>query len=177
MNVKKTEGQAPEKVTPATTPTSPATFMGLRDDFDRMFDSMLLNGFGRRLMEFDPFAHLRGRFGMSALAPRMDVVERDKAFVLTAEMPGVAESDIDIAIANGMLTIRAEKKAETEDKSGDVRLSERSWGTFMRSFTLPDGVDEEHVDAMFDKGVLTVTLPKLDKPAEASRKIEVKTKH
>lgn len=179
MNVKKTEGQAPEKVmpahTPAPTPSLATPFLGLRDDFDRLFDSMLQGGFGRRLMDFDPFH--RHATMTTPMAPRMDVVEHDKAFVITAEMPGVAESDIDISIGQGMLTIRGEKKAESEDKSGDYHLSERSWGTFTRSFSLPDGADEAHVEASFDKGVLTLTIPKLDKQTPSRRKIEVVTKH
>jgi len=173
MNVKKTEGQTPEKVTP---PSSPVThFMGLRDDFDHFFDNMMLSPFARRLVELDPFR----RHGLMAggMMPRMDVVERDTNFELTAELPGVQEGDIDISVGEGCLTIRGEKKAESEDKTGNRYLSERSWGSFTRSFTLPETADQEHVSAAFDKGVLTLTIPKMAKAAPLRRKIDVKTTH
>ncbi|HVI52192.1 MAG TPA: Hsp20/alpha crystallin family protein [Candidatus Sulfotelmatobacter sp.] len=176
MNVKKTEGQTPEKVTPPS-PTTPTGFLGLRDDFDHLFDSMMLSPFGRRLAAFDPFRSAGGLMKAGTMMPRMDVVELDKVFEITAELPGVDEADIDISIGEGTLTIRGEKKAESEDKSGDYHVSERTWGSFTRSFTLPESADEAHVTASFDKGVLSLTIPKLDKPAPARRKIEVKATH
>lgn len=174
MNVKKTEVQAPEKAPPPSI-TASSPLLGWRDDFDRLFDSMLMSPLSRRLGEWDPF-HRRGMLG-SDISPRMDVIERDNVFEVTAELPGVAEGDVDISISDGMITIRGEKKAESESKKGDYHLSERSWGSFTRSFHLPENADEDHIDATFEKGVLTLTMPKTEKPMPPRRKIEVKTTH
>jgi HSP20 family protein len=173
MNVtKKTEGQTPEPTTGRMPSTVMSPFLTLRDDLDRMFDSFLLTPFSRRLFEIEP---LRRR-GMLAgdVTPRMDVVETEQAIALTAELPGITEKDVEISIAEGMLTIRGEKRQEHDEKTGDYHLSERSYGSFTRSLRLPENVDEEHIEATVEKGVLTVTIPKTAMPTPEARKIEVK---
>ena len=103
----------------------------------------------------------------------MDVVETDEAFEVTAELPGMTEKDVDVSIAESVVTIRGEKKSEREEKKGELHLRERSFGTFTRSFRMPENVKEDGISARFDKGVLTLTLPKTEKSQPQARKIEV----
>src|SRR3954451_13641362 len=92
--------------------------------------------------------------------PAMDLVETDEHFVLKADLPGLTEDDVDIEVEDNVLTVSGERKAEHEDKrEGYVRV-ERSYGSFRRSLTLPEGVDPEAVSASFDNGVLEVRIPK-----------------
>jgi HSP20 family protein len=90
----------------------------------------------------------------------MDLVETDDHFVLKADLPGLKEEDVNIEVEENVLTVSGERKAEHEDKrEGYVRV-ERSYGSFRRSLTLPEGVDAEAVTANFDNGVLEVRIPK-----------------
>ncbi|WP_370455213.1 Hsp20/alpha crystallin family protein [Pseudolabrys sp. FHR47] len=104
--------------------------------------------------------------------PSIDVVETDKEIEITAELPGLEEKDVQLNVADNLLTIRGEKKAEKEDKGKDYRIVERSYGAFERTLELPPGVDADAIKASIAKGVLTVTVPK-PAPAQA-KKIEVK---
>jgi HSP20 family protein len=105
--------------------------------------------------------------------PTMDVAETDKEIEITAELPGLEEKDVQINVSDNILTIRGEKKAETEQEDKNYRLIERSYGAFERSLELPEGVDADAIDATIDKGVLKVVVPK-PAPAQA-KKIEVKS--
>ena len=112
------------------------------------------------------------RAGVFNLA--VDVVETDKALEISAELPGVEEKDISVTLAADVLTIKAEKKSEKEEKGKDYRLSERSYGMFERSMELPFKAQSSKVEAKFDKGVLKVAV---NKPAEVQtlvQKIPVK---
>jgi HSP20 family protein len=92
--------------------------------------------------------------------PAMDLVETDDSFVLKADLPGLAEDDVNIEVEENVLTVSGERKAEHEEKrEGFVRV-ERSYGSFRRSLTLPEGVDPEAVSASFENGVLEVRIPK-----------------
>jgi len=92
--------------------------------------------------------------------PAMDLVETDDHFILKADLPGLAQEDVNLEVDDNVLTVSGERKAEHEDRrEGYVRV-ERSYGAFRRSLTLPDGVDPEGVSASFDKGVLEVRIPK-----------------
>jgi len=97
-------------------------------------------------------------------APPMDVTEVDGSLVFTAELPGMKKEDVDVDLANGVLTIRGEKKVDLERKEQDVHITERSYGAFRRSFTLPGPVDEAKVLAEFKDGVLKVTVPRMAMP-------------
>lgn len=108
------------------------------------------------------------------VVPAVDVTEDAAAFVVTAELPGMTEKDVEVSVAGGMLTLKGEKQQEKEEHKKDFYLTERSFGSFERSFSLPDGVDDGKVSASFTNGVLTVTLPKKPGTASATRKIEVK---
>jgi len=107
------------------------------------------------------------------LVPSTDVVENDKEIQITAELPGLEEKDVQINLADNVLTIKGEKKAEKEEKDKNYRLIERSYGSFSRSIELPAGVDAGAIKASISKGVLTVVVPK-PAPAQA-KKIEVKS--
>jgi HSP20 family protein len=103
--------------------------------------------------------------------PAMDLVETDDHFVLKADLPGVAESDVNIVFENNVLTLSGERMAEHEAKKDGYYRLERTSGSFSRSLTLPDGIDAGAVTAKFDNGVLEVRIPK---PAEAKpRRIQI----
>ena len=135
-------------------------FVSLQQEIERLFDD-----FG---MRFGP-----SRNGPAeTLAPRIDVAETDKAIELTAELPGLEEKDVDINLADNVLTIKGEKRSQREEKDKNYRLVERNYGSFSRSFELPPGVKGEAIQASISKGVLTVTIPKPE--PSLTRKIEVK---
>ena len=121
---------------------------------------------------FDDFSRGVSAFGSNELTPRMDLVETDKTFELTAELPGLEEKDVEINLSDNVLTIKGEKRSEKEDKDKNYRMVERSYGSFSRSVELPSGISPDSIKATIDKGVLTVSVPK---PAPSvTRKIEVK---
>ena len=99
--------------------------------------------------------------------PSVDVAETDNDVQVTAELPGVDEKDIDVTLADRALTIKAEKRAEKKEEGKQYHMVERSYGSFTRNVLLPCDVDQEAADAKFDKGVLSIILPK---SAEARRK-------
>jgi HSP20 family protein len=132
----------------------------LQREVDRLFDD-----FGRGL-------GLAGNGGAGSLIPDIEVAETDRQIEITAELPGLERNDIDISLEGNTLTIRAEKKAETEQKDKNVRMSERSYGVFFRVLELPVTVDPSAVQATMSNGVLKITIPK---PAQSQpKKIEVK---
>jgi HSP20 family protein len=92
--------------------------------------------------------------------PPMDVVEADEHFILKADLPGLTEADVNIEVQDGTLTISGERKAEREQRERGWYRIERSFGSFNRSLTLPDGVDPDAIDASFSDGVLEVRIPK-----------------
>lgn len=92
--------------------------------------------------------------------PAMDLVETDGQFVLTADLPGMSESDVDIEVTDNVLTISGERKSGHEDRKAGYHRVERSYGSFRRTVALPEGVDPESVTATFANGVLEVTIPK-----------------
>jgi HSP20 family protein len=103
----------------------------------------------------------------SSFAPAVDVYEDEHNVTLKIEVPGVEEKDIDVRIENNTLTVHGERKFEKEEKEENYRRVERQYGSFTRSFTLPNTVDPESVNASYDKGVLKI---KLAKKAEAKPK-------
>ena len=98
--------------------------------------------------------------GAPRWVPPMDLVETEDAFTLRADLPGIPESDVHVEVEGDVLTISGERRSEhRENKEGYVR-TERAYGTFRRSVSLPDGIDPEGVEATFDRGVLSVRIPK-----------------
>ena len=112
------------------------------------------------------------RAGREAVSIKLDVAEKDDAYVVRAEIPGVAKDDIQVSIEGNQVTIGAEVKGETEKKEGErVLHSERYAGSAFRSFTLPAELDEAASAAKYDNGILELTLAK--KPAAAGRKLAI----
>jgi HSP20 family protein len=104
--------------------------------------------------------------------PPMDLVEAGDHFLLKADLPGLAEGDVSIEVQDGVLTVSGERRSEHEEKEGGWYRYERSFGSFSRSVTLPDGVDPDAIQAEFDRGVLEVRIPK---PEERKpRRVEIK---
>jgi len=103
--------------------------------------------------------------------PATDLVETDGEYVLRADLPGLSESDVNIEFEDGVLTLSGERKAEHEERKEGYYRVERSWGSFSRSLTLPEGVDPQGVAASFDRGVLEVRIPKPE--ARRPRKVQI----
>ncbi|MBS0644891.1 MAG: Hsp20/alpha crystallin family protein [Proteobacteria bacterium] len=168
----------PVEVKKPTPPASgqPDVWHSLRSEMDRLFDrfatDLRMPALGRM---FDALPTPSLTTSSSMPKPAIDVTENGEAFKLTAELPGMAENDIELVVRDGMLTLKGEKKQETEHNEGDTHVSERSYGSFARSFALPDSVDVEKIGADFAKGVLTVTMPKKAGTTSGSKKIEVKS--
>lgn len=150
-------------------------FAALRSEVDRLFDSFWrgTGGTARRgEAEPQPPWRLEGSFGLAV--PAIDLVEAEKEFRIKAELPGMDAGNVQLSHSDDVLTIKGEKKDEREEKSDNYHLSERRFGSFRRSFQLPRGVDRERIEASFDKGLLTVTLPKTAEAAAQQRKIDIK---
>jgi HSP20 family protein len=167
----KTEKKAPAAPTPAVW----APLEALHGEINRLFETFGGGSwrlpFGRRAFELD----LSWPGGMSwGVAPAVDVSEKDKQYDITAELPGLTEKDIEVKTSNGVLTIKGEKKEEKEEREKNYYLSERRYGSFVRSFRLPEGVDADKIEATFAKGVLTVVLPKSAEAQKSEKKITVK---
>jgi len=111
-------------------------------------------------------------FTLTTWAPRVDIAEDDKEYVINAELPGVRKEDVKVSIENGALSISGERKTEKEEKGKKYHRVEQTYGTFMRTFTLPEGSSGEKISAEFRDGILRVHLPK-DEKAKA-KAIEVK---
>jgi HSP20 family protein len=106
-------------------------------------------------------------------APSVDIFETDNELVLKADIPGVDQKDIDIQLENGTLSLKGERKFEREEKNKGFHRQERSYGSFVRYFTVPETVDSENVKADFQAGVLTVTLPKKEIAKPKAIKVQV----
>jgi HSP20 family protein len=158
----------------ATSPAGWAPLENLRREIDRIFDgfrSSWASPFSRTVFDFDA-PSLRGT--SFDIAPAVDVAEKDKEYEITVELPGLDEKNIEVKLVDDTLTIKGEKKEEKEEKQKDYYLSERSYGSFMRSFQLPEHVDKSKIEAGFAKGVLTLKLPKSAKSLASEKQIPIK---
>jgi len=140
-------------------------FSAMRDEMDCMFERAEY-GWPRLPALFKRDSEM--------VVPELDVRENANAITIEAELPGVDEKDVSVTFANGMLTIKGEKRQEKEEKGENYYVAERSFGSFERSLRLPDTVDDSKVEAKFDKGVLKVTAAKKAEAVKAERKIEIK---
>ena len=151
----------------------------LADNFRHEMEAMMSRFFGGA-SQFSPLETAAQRTGFpsldmtGAISPAIDINETDMAIELTAELPGLAEDDVEIELRDGRLTLRGQKNVTHDDK-GDLRISERSYGSFARTMSLPDTVEVEKITAEFDKGILHITMPK-GEPNEPARKIKVSSK-
>ena len=138
-------------------------FVTFRREVDRVFDSF-----------FDG-AQMRAGNGWQSITPALDVDETDKEMIVTAELPGVSDKDVEVSLTGNVLTIKGQKKTEKEEKNGGSYYTERRFGSFARSLRLPFELKDEQVDAKFKDGVLTVRLPKPAELQKSVRRIEVRT--
>lgn len=150
-------------------------FEGLRRQVNHLFDDFQRGywhlPFRQGVVDVEPL--WRGEIAIGAL-PAVDILETDSGYRVTAELPGVAESDIDVNFSEGTLTITGEKQEEKEEKKADYFLSERRYGAFKRSFRVADGIDADKIEAKFKNGVLTVLLPKTAEARKKSKTVPVK---
>jgi HSP20 family protein len=109
----------------------------------------------RELLSWDPFSSARS---VSAFVPAFEVKETNEAFVLKGDLPGVAEPELDIAVHNNVLTVSGTRQAEERKEGDSFALYERQYGSFSRSFSLPDTADGERIEAKLESGVLTLTI-------------------
>jgi HSP20 family protein len=172
VKTEKTEQQAPERSS-ALQVWRP--FESLRQEVDRLFEDFG-RGFWRSpfrspIFDIEPFGRRELKWGA---APAVDIVEKGDAYEVTAELPGLDEKNIEVNVANGALTIKGEKHEEKEERKKGYYLQERHFGSFERSFRLPEGVDADKSEASFNKGVLMVRLPKKPEAQKPAKKIEVK---
>ena len=168
------------EATPVTQPTKAADwqpFEVLRNQVDRLFHDFQTgfwqNPFSRTLPDIESF--WRRDLGFN-VTPAIDIVEKDRAFEVTAELPGLDVKNIDLQLSDGMLTIKGEKQEEKEEKTKDRYVSERRYGSFRRSLQIPGSVDVEKIEASYKSGVLTVTLPKSTEAQKKEKTIPVSVK-
>lgn len=147
--------------------------MLIRNNGKRDLFSQLNENFHRMLTPFD----LRGEWtwpesSITEWAPNIDVKEEDKRFVIHADVPGVKAKDIDVSMENNLLTIRGKRESEVKEEKANYLRVERFSGSFLRQFSLPDAVDQDHIEAKCTDGVLEIILPKSTQ--RLGRKITVK---
>jgi HSP20 family protein len=136
-------------------------FLSLHREMNRLFDDFF--------RDFDMRLPMMG--DANGNWPHLDVSETDKQVTVTAELPGLEEKDVELLLQDGMLTLRGEKRSETDDK--DRQFSERYWGRFERRIMLDAEVQADKAEARFKNGVLTVTIPKNPEAERKTRRIEI----
>ncbi len=141
-------------------------FTSLRRGMDRLFDQVM-GGFGLPA----PFN------APGLLSPKVDVAETPAGLEVTAELPGIEPKDVTVELADGVLTLRAERSAERkeEDKEKRWHIVERQSGTYLRRFALPFDCEPEKVEARFDKGVLHIAIPRPAESKPQARRVEIKS--
>lgn len=158
---------------------SPWSLMELQSEVDRLFDDFARGfgwtGFGRNLLEPRPFRRMEMTAPMQPV--RVNVAETDAVYEIEADLPGMEQKDIEVKVAQGVLTLSGEHREEKEEKNKEYHVMERSYGSFQRSFALPDDVVEDKIEAKCANGVLMITIPKREpgktKPGE--KRIAIKT--
>jgi HSP20 family protein len=151
----------------------PEMWSSFRSEMDRLFDRFV-RGFGlpslRSMADFEPPWR---SFIFSA--PPIDMTEDDMAYKISAELPGLDTKDVEVSVSGDRLVLKGERRQEQEEKNQNYHLSERTYGSFQRSFELPASVDRDKIAADFSKGVLTITLPKTAATQQQRKKIEIKS--
>lgn len=106
-------------------------------------------------------------------APAVDISETDQAYHIRADLPDVKKEDVKLTLEDGTLTLRGERRHIEEKKGERYHRMERSYGTFVRSFSLPQAIDENKVDAKFENGILEIEVPKTQKPEHKGREVQI----
>ncbi|WP_417319632.1 Hsp20/alpha crystallin family protein [Emcibacter sp.] len=166
MTDKVTETKVPESSPEESSFFHPLT--SLRRDIDQLFGD-----YGRG---WGTFFHRPLNVGKFSLNPSTDITETDESFEISIELPGLEEKDVVLSLKDNVLTLKGEKKEEREEKKTDYHLTERSYGSFQRSFTLPSNVDPDAIHADFHKGVMTIVLPKTEVQEPEKRTIDIKSR-
>ncbi|HJL73095.1 MAG TPA: Hsp20/alpha crystallin family protein [Nitrospinaceae bacterium] len=135
-------------------------------DMDRLFNHLSRDFFNSPSFDFRPVL-------ANSCVPRVDVTEFENEFLISAELPGMDEKDIDITVDDGVVTLKGEKKMEKEDQQREYYRVERSYGSFQRSFQIPESADPDKIDASFTNGVLTVKMPKAPEEKKEVKKISI----
>ena len=138
----------------------------LSQRMDRMFEELMGRGL-RRLAEDD---RVRGSW-----SPAVNILEKKDAIVITADLPGLKAEDVDVTVDNGVLTIRGERRLEEASEGETYHRVERVYGVFERTFTLPNSVDVNTIDAKFRNGEMVVTLPKREESKPRAVKVAVES--
>lgn len=147
----------------------------LRREIDRLFETVSAGPWGFPLARpAFPFGLPWGRETGWPVTPAVDISEKEKEFEVSAELPGLSEKDIEVKLSGGNLVIKGEKKEEKEEHKKDYHLSERRYGSFVRSFGVPEGADVDKIEATFANGVLKIKLPKTAEALAKEKKIEIK---
>jgi len=137
----------------------------LRREMDRLFDDFGTSGWpvpgAMRLMADMP------------PIPAMDLVENDGSYEITAELPGIDAKDVELKVSGDMLTLKGEKREESETKDENRHVSERRYGSFQRTMRLPPDADADRIEARTTNGVLKVTIPKSEEAKAKEKKIEI----
>jgi HSP20 family protein len=161
------EGKKDVVVSKGQLQKAPARLVSPFDEMERMFSEFFGRSALRPFRWERPFAAELG-----AVAPALDVVDRDDEVLVRAEVPGVRKEDIDVSISGNMLTIKGETKHEEKEEKGDYYRCEISRGAFARTVTLPADVDEEKAKASLTDGVLELRLPKVEKSKRRTIKLD-----
>ena len=142
----------------------------LHREMDRLFDRAFQ---GIQMPSFNPSEG----FTKILMKPNVDIKESQKSYTISVEVPGVNEDDVKLELASGVLTISGEKKYENEEKDENYHCVERSYGSFKRVLSLPEDSSEENIEAKFENGVLTITIPRLQlvKKDSESKVIDIKS--
>lgn len=165
----------PVEVKKSTHTAAGRQMSGLRERWDSLFDDFFTDfprwSSLRRPFDIEPLRRLSG----GDLVPAVDVTEQDARYLINVELPGLDESDISVEVQDDLLTLRGEKRAEREEQDKGYHLTERSFGSFTRSFRLPGDADVAKASAGFSKGVLSITVPKSPQAHSQVKKIDIKS--
>jgi HSP20 family protein len=141
-------------------------FLSMHREMNRLFDDVF-RGFDSRVPAFGSLSSFGGAW------PNVEIAETDKEIKVTAEVPGLEQKDVEVMLSDGVLTLKGEKRSETEDK--DKQFSERFYGHFERHIPLGMEIEEDKVDARFKNGVLSITLPKSATAQSQVKRIAIKS--
>lgn len=141
-------------------------FSAMRNEMERVFERFE-NGWPRWP------SVLRHGLDRDGMVPELDVHDDGKQLIIEIDLPGVDQKDVSVTLADGMLKIKGERKSEREEKKENYYMAERSYGAFERSLRMPDTIDDNKLEAKFDKGVLKVTAQKKPEAIKAEKKIEI----